>query len=149
MAYPKAPLDLFPVLLFVQGYVDWVKEEEFLYDLAFAESLRFPTAVSLHWPNDLLNVAHKDWISSKFSQIYATRVIIFCKHVHYFCIYALFSLFPLNGGRVMGMRGKECWCLSLVAGAGFEPAAFRLWAWRATGLLHPAIRPCDYFYTDC
>jgi hypothetical protein len=28
--------------------------------------------------------------------------------------------------------------LDLVAGAGFEPAAFRLWAWRATGLLHPA-----------
>ena len=27
----------------------------------------------------------------------------------------------------------------LVAGAGFEPTTFRLWAWRATRLLHPAI----------
>ena len=27
----------------------------------------------------------------------------------------------------------------LVAGGGFEPPTFRLWAWRATGLLHPAI----------
>ena len=26
----------------------------------------------------------------------------------------------------------------LVAGVGFEPTTFRLWAWRATGLLHPA-----------
>lgn len=32
------------------------------------------------------------------------------------------------------------WLYNLVAGAGFEPAAFRLWAWRATGLLHPATR---------
>ena len=30
----------------------------------------------------------------------------------------------------------------LVAGAGFEPTTFRLWAWRATGLLHPAINWC-------
>ena len=28
----------------------------------------------------------------------------------------------------------------LVAGVGFEPTTFRLWAWRATGLLHPAPR---------
>ena len=27
----------------------------------------------------------------------------------------------------------------LVAGVGFEPTTFRLWAWRATRLLHPAI----------
>ena len=27
----------------------------------------------------------------------------------------------------------------LVAGEGFEPSTFRLWAWRATRLLHPAI----------
>ena len=30
----------------------------------------------------------------------------------------------------------------MVAGAGFEPATFRLWAWRATWLLHPAIVVC-------
>lgn len=29
--------------------------------------------------------------------------------------------------------------LYLVAGGGFEPPASRLWAWRATGLLHPAM----------
>ena len=29
--------------------------------------------------------------------------------------------------------------IKLVAGVGFEPTTFRLWAWRATGLLHPAI----------
>lgn len=28
---------------------------------------------------------------------------------------------------------------SVVAGGGFEPPASRLWAWRATGLLHPAM----------
>ena len=27
----------------------------------------------------------------------------------------------------------------LGAGRGFEPLTFRLWAWRATGLLHPAL----------
>ena len=32
------------------------------------------------------------------------------------------------------------WTSQLVAGVGFEPTTFRLWAWRATGLLHPAIR---------
>ena len=34
--------------------------------------------------------------------------------------------------------------LKLVAGVGFEPTTFRLWAWRATGLLYPAIR-CVYY----
>jgi transposase InsO family protein len=28
--------------------------------------------------------------------------------------------------------------VKVVAGVGFEPTTFRLWAWRATGLLHPA-----------
>ena len=32
--------------------------------------------------------------------------------------------------------------LTMVAGAGFEPATFRLWAWRATWLLHPAFICC-------
>ena len=30
------------------------------------------------------------------------------------------------------------------AGTGFEPVTFRLWAWRATGLLHPAINLTFY-----
>ena len=33
---------------------------------------------------------------------------------------------------------KETVGIFLVAGVGFEPTTFRLWAWRATGLLHPA-----------
>ena len=32
----------------------------------------------------------------------------------------------------------------LVAGTGFEPMTSRLWAWRATGLLHPAISPVRF-----
>src|SRR3546814_7350792 len=35
-------------------------------------------------------------------------------------------------------RGGVCSFMALVAGAGFEPATFRLCACRATGLLHPA-----------
>ncbi len=34
----------------------------------------------------------------------------------------------------------------LVAGVGFEPTAFRLWAWRATRLLHPAINLLFLYY---
>ena len=33
---------------------------------------------------------------------------------------------------------QDC-SLHMVAGGGFEPPASRLWAWRATGLLHPAM----------
>ena len=35
--------------------------------------------------------------------------------------------------------------IELVAGVGFEPTTFRLWAWRATGLLHPA----SCFFKNC
>ena len=39
---------------------------------------------------------------------------------------------------------ERLWCCNywniLVAGVGFEPTTFRLWAWRATGLLHPATK---------
>ena len=35
---------------------------------------------------------------------------------------------------------KEAFFRKLVAGVGFEPTTFRLWAWRATKLLYPAIR---------
>ena len=33
----------------------------------------------------------------------------------------------------------QCCTIYLVAGEGFEPTTFRLWAWRATKLLYPAI----------
>ena len=39
--------------------------------------------------------------------------------------------------KIWGFRG-----LKLVAGARFELTTFRLWAWRATGLLHPASKKC-------
>ena len=32
-----------------------------------------------------------------------------------------------------------CFCRAQIAGAGFEPASSRLWAWRAAELLHPVI----------
>ena len=35
--------------------------------------------------------------------------------------------------------------VKMVAGARFELTTFRLWAWRATGLLHPAIRLSSFY----
>lgn len=40
---------------------------------------------------------------------------------------------PWQGGMLSLHQG------TMVAGAGFEPTTFRLWAWRATELLYPAM----------
>ena len=46
----------------------------------------------------------------------------------------------------------DCWDIGLVAGAGFGPTTFGLWARRATRLLHPAfifqtVNLTDFFYS--
>ena len=46
---------------------------------------------------------------------------------------------PLNANQVLSQLSYIPVCQrNLVAGTGFEPATFGLWAQRATGLLHPA-----------
>ncbi len=43
---------------------------------------------------------------------------------------------------------KSAVLLEVVAGAGFEPTTFGLWARRATKLLHPAFEKRGKFYAD-
>ena len=100
----------FSKVLILRGFPRNVKEDGFFNILVFANK------------------------AGKFEHFYSTG--LFLKSVFFIAKIRSTSVAP---GKIKGFWKFPEPLILLVAGEGFEPTTFRLWAWRATKLLYPAI----------